>query len=365
MPLRIRYAVVGLGHIAQSAVLPAFQHARRNSELTAIVSGDRTKLRELGRRFEVDHAMHYDDYDALMGSGAVDAVYIALPNHLHREYAERAARAGIHVLCEKPMAMTVADGRAMIRAAERHGVKLMIAYRLHFDEGNLEAAALARDGTIGDARLFTSTFTMDVRAGDIRLRRETGGGPLYDIGIYCINAARMIFRDEPVEALARSASRDVRRFAEVAEMESCVLRYPGERVAAFSVSFGAADVARFDVVGTKGTLSLESAYNIAAERVLRVRVDERERERRFPPSDQFAPELAYFSDCILHDRDPEPSGAEGLADVQIIEALIRSARSGRPERLRLRGDEPPTRRQAARRPPVRHQRLVRTRSPSR
>jgi len=126
----IRYAVVGLGHIAQVAVLPAFAHARRNSRLTAVVSGDRTKRREIAKRYRLDQTFTYDEFDECLR--AVDAVYIALPNSMHAEYTIRAARAGVHVLCEKPMAVTADECRRMIAACRKADVKLMIAYRLHF-----------------------------------------------------------------------------------------------------------------------------------------------------------------------------------------------------------------------------------------
>jgi predicted dehydrogenase len=133
----VRYAVVGLGYIAQVAVLPAFAHAKENSVVTALISDDAEKRVKMGRKYKVKDYFDYDQYDEALSSGLFDAVYIALPNHLHREYAERAARAGIHVLCEKPLAVTEEDCEAMIRTAEQNGVKLMTAYRLHFDEANL------------------------------------------------------------------------------------------------------------------------------------------------------------------------------------------------------------------------------------
>src|SRR5688572_26007949 len=140
MPKRqIRYAVVGLGHIAQVAVLPAFGNARRNSRLAALVSGDELKRKNLSEKYGVEHAYSYEQYDQCLRSGHIDAVYIALPNHLHCEYAERAARAGVHVLCEKPMAMSVEECERMARAAREAGVRLMVAYRLHFERANLEA----------------------------------------------------------------------------------------------------------------------------------------------------------------------------------------------------------------------------------
>ena len=161
----IRYGVVGLGHIAQVAVIPAFAHARRNSELVAIVSGDRTKRREVARRYRVAHAFTYDRFEECLR--VVDAVYIALPNSMHAEYAIRAARAGVHVLCEKPMAVTVPECRRMISACRQARVKLMIAYRLHFERLNLRAIDIARSGQLGELKFFNSSFAMTVRRGDI------------------------------------------------------------------------------------------------------------------------------------------------------------------------------------------------------
>ena len=130
-PEPIRFAVVGLGHIAQVAVLPAFKHAK-NCRLTAFVTDDGEKARELAPRYGVEQVVEYDSYDAFLQTGEVDAVYIALPNSMHCDFTVRAAQAGAHVLCEKPMAVTEDECKRMITAAEAAGVKLMIAYRLHF-----------------------------------------------------------------------------------------------------------------------------------------------------------------------------------------------------------------------------------------
>src|SRR4051812_19736662 len=135
----IRYAVVGLGHIAQAAVLPAFAHAK-NSRLTAFVSGDPLKLSKLARKYGVENNFSYDDYDDLLGSGIIDAVYIALPNSMHFEYARRALERGVHVLCEKPFTTSSRDAQELIRLADENDVRLMTAYRLHFERANLEAA---------------------------------------------------------------------------------------------------------------------------------------------------------------------------------------------------------------------------------
>jgi predicted dehydrogenase len=362
---KVRYAVVGLGHIAQVAVLPAFAHAE-NAELAALISDDPEKLAKLGRRYKVRDRFGYDQYEDCLRSGVVDAVYIALPNHLHRSYAERAARAGVHVLCEKPMAVTEEDCRSMIQAAEENGVKLMVAYRLHFEEANLRAIELVQGGKLGDARLFESVFTMQVKEGDIRLSpRELGGGTLYDIGIYCINAVRNIFGAEPMEVVAFSSNNGDPRFQQCEEMTSCILRFPGwERLASFTCSFGASDVSSYRVVGTKGELIMDPAYEYAGELVQRVKVGGRTRQRTFPQRDQFAPELISFADCILGGADPEPSGWEGLADVRVIQALYRSADTGTPVTLDpFTKEERPSLDQAVTRPAVRKPDLVNTEAP--
>lgn len=365
-PKTARYAVVGLGHIAQVAVLPAFAHAE-NSVLAALVSDDPEKLEKLGRKYGVKARFTYDQFDECLQSGVVDAVYIALPNHLHREYTERAARAGVHVLCEKPMAVTEEDCLSMIRVAEENGVKLMVAYRLHFEEANLKAIDLVQQGRLGDPRLFDSVFTMTVKEGDIRLNpRELGGGTLYDIGIYCINAVRNLFGAEPMEVVAFSANNGDPRFLQCEETTSAILRFPGrERLASFTCSFGAADVSTYRVVGSKGELVMDPAYEYAGELKQRVTINGRTRQRTFPKRDQFAPELVSFSECILTGAAPEPSGLEGFADVRVIRALYRSADTGQPVTLEpFSKEDRPSLEQELSRPPVKKPELVNTEAPS-
>jgi predicted dehydrogenase len=354
---KIRYAVIGLGHIAQAAVLPAFKHAQTNSVLTALVSGTPKKLKMLGRRYGVKHLYGYDDVDELFNSGEIDAVYIALPNHLHKEYTLKAAKAGLHVLCEKPMAVTARDCEAMIRATQAANVKLMIAYRLHFERINLEAAHAARSGKLGDLRFFSSDFSMQVKPGNIRLQRIEGGGPLHDIGIYCINAARYCFADEPVKVLATATRSYDPRFREADETVVATLRFKDERIASFTCSFGAADRSIYSVVGTKGSVTVEPAYEYAEGLAYEMKRGKRTRRKKLSKSDQFAPELAYFSACILNNREPEPSGMEGLADVRIIEAMQRSIANGRwvpmkASSARQRSVKRPTLRQEMRRPAI-------------
>ncbi|MGE0469323.1 MAG: Gfo/Idh/MocA family protein [Nitrospira sp.] len=363
---RIRYAVIGLGHIAQIAVLPAFRNARRNSDLVTIVSGDKAKRRVIAGQYELRRTYSYDEYDRLLTSGTIDAVYVTLPNHMHRWYVERALRAGIHVLCEKPLGLTATDCRAMVRAASRTETQLMVAYRLHFDEANLRMVELIHSGRLGHIRIFHSLFTQQVRAGDTRLKADVGGSPLHDIGIYCINAARYLFQAEPTEVFAAASRTGDARFRKVPEMHAVIMRFPEDRLATFVSSFGAADRAEYDVVGTKGTARLESAYEYAQGMRALITVGDRPKTIHYPKRDQFGPQLLYFSDCILHKRSPGPSGLEGTLDVAIIEALQESAARGRSVKIRCR-DTPvrrPSLSQLARCPAVSSPRLVRAPSPT-
>jgi predicted dehydrogenase len=325
---RIRYAVVGLGHLAQVAVLPGFANTS-NSELIAIVSGDEVKRRKLGKKYRLGHVYSYDEYERALS--VVDAVYLVVPNHLHREYAVRAAEAGVHVLCEKPMAVTAEDCQAMIEAAEANHVKLMIAYRLHFEEANLEAIQLAKRGKLGSVRVFDSVFSQQVAAGNIRVTEpvENGGGPVYDMGVYCINAARYLFDAEPTSVIAFSASGSDRRFRRVDEMTSVIMRFPNERLATFTSSFGATDVSRYSLIGTKGVLTMEPAYDYSIDLKRHLSIGDKTSTARFRKRDQFAAEITYFSDCVLRDRQPEPSGLEGLADVRLVRAIYQSAQTGK------------------------------------
>jgi len=358
----VRYAVVGLGYIAQAAVLPAFRHARSNTRLAALVSGDRTKREQLAKQYGVP-AFGYEEYDALLESGAVDAVYIALPNDQHKDFTLRAARRGVHVLCEKPLAVDERECKAMIEACRRHRVKLMTAYRLHFERATLSALDSVRGGLIGRPISFVSSFTLTVASPDnIRANpRRAGGGTFYDIGVYCINAARHLFGAEPVEVFAMTTGRK----GSVEETAAAMLRFPGERLATFCVSFGADKTSEYRVTGTRGSLRADPAYELASGLKLHVTRGEKKKTLAYRKRDQFAPELVHFSDCILKNRAPEPAGSEGLADVRVINALYRSAERGRAVSLEARpGRRTPTRRHEITRPPVRMPRMVRATPPS-
>lgn len=364
---KTRFAVIGLGNIAQVAVLPAFEHASERCELVALVSSDAQKLAELGQLYGVRHTGSYDELERILDEAQVDAAYIALPNVQHRRMTERCARAGVHVLCEKPMATSIEDCDAMIEVCDENDVKLMIAYRLHFEPANLHAIELASSGQLGELRFFSSIFGQQVREGDIRTRRDVGGGALFDMGVYCINAARYLFRDEPVEVFAWQTDASDPRFEGVDASTVAVVRFPGDRLAQLSCSQAAADVDTYRIVGTEGDLRLEPAYGYTEGLVHHLSIGGETKTQEFPRVDQFAPELLHLAECIDRGTDPEPSGEEGLADVRVMQAIVQSARSGRPVSLPPYAlTQRPDVRLETRKPPVkRPPRTVHAPSPSR
>lgn len=198
---KIRYAVVGAGWISQEAFMPAVA-LTGNSELAAIVTGNTNTARTLAGFYGIPEITGYDGYDALLASGKVDAVYIALPNSMHADFAIRAARSGVHAMVEKPLAATVTECEAMISAAEAGKVHLMTAYRLHSESGTIDVIERVRRGEIGEPRIFTALFSFQSSQDNHRLRAIHWGGPLQDIGVYCLNAARHVFGAEPVEVIA-------------------------------------------------------------------------------------------------------------------------------------------------------------------
>jgi predicted dehydrogenase len=336
---KIKYAVMGLGHIAQVAVLPAFKHAP-NAELVSLISEDPKKLKKISKMYKVreENCYSFRDFPACLVKAEVDVLYLATPNDTHVDYVIDALNEGVHVLCEKPLAITLEDCDRIINASENNNRLLMTAYRLHFEKANLEAVKLAQtQKKLGELKIFNSTFTMQVKDEDnIRLNDTTkGGGPMWDIGIYCINAARYLFRDEPCEVFAFSENGGEERFSRTDEMINVLMRFPKNRLASFVCSFGADACAAYDLVGTKGRLHVEKAYEYASKRELTfLKDDEAPKKKTFKKADQFAAELIYFSNCVAKNIQPEPSAYEARADVKIILAILESIDNNEPIRLR-------------------------------
>jgi predicted dehydrogenase len=327
----IRYAVVGAGWISQMAFMPGVAQSG-NSRITAIVTRSPAKTSKLAEFHGVDTVVSYDDYDALLAGNTIDAVYIALPNSMHADYTIRAARAGKHALVEKPLATTVEESEAMIAAARDAGVQLMTAYRLHNEPGTVAVLETIRSGAIGQPLFFQSVFSFQSDLGNHRLKAEHWGGPLQDVGVYCVNAARHVFAEEPIEALAIiHQPKNDQRFSEVEASVAATLRFPSGGIAQFIASFGAADMASYKVVGTTGDLELDPGYRFETAMKMRLHRGGVVEETAFPQIDHFGAQVAYFSDCISQGVPVEADGEEGLADMRVLLAIEKSAQTGQPQ----------------------------------
>jgi predicted dehydrogenase len=329
----IRYAVVGAGWISQEAFLPAVSQTG-NSSVTAIVSGDAERANKLAKFYGVDQVASYAEFDALVSSADIDAVYIAVPNPLHATYAIRAANAGKHVLVEKPIATTASDAEAMIQAARDADVLLMTSYRLHNEAGTVAALDAIRDGRIGDPRHFSAHFSFQAALGNHRLNAGHWGGPLQDIGIYCVNAARHVFASEPVEAVAMTTRpADDPRFSEIDEAVAVTLRFPDNRLAQFYCSFGAAAIDTYRVVGTEGVLTMDPGFRFETPTRMVLNTKCGNETIQFLHGDHFGGQIRYFSECIQKGVAPIADGEEGLADLRALLAIEAAAKSGLPQAI--------------------------------
>jgi len=335
---RIGYAIVGLGYYGLNVILPQFVNCQ-HSRVAALVSGDPDKARATAARYGVPERSiySYETFDQIRDNPDVDAVYVILPNSMHAEYTIRAAKAGKHVLCEKPMATTVAECEAMIAACKTAGRKLMIGYRCHFEPYNLEAMRLAKAGPAGQIRYVRSEHGFVQRdPSKWRLKRAlSGGGSLMDMGIYSLQAARYMTGEEPEQVTAReSTDRSDPRFTEVEDMIEWLLKFPSGAIAS-CLSTYSANQNHVLLMGDKGRIELEPATRYDGNRLWTGK-DGREADITPPPGPgktQFAGQLDHLADCIRTDRSPIVSGEEGLRDIRIIEAIYRSAREGGTVRL--------------------------------
>jgi len=337
---RIGFAVVGLGHISEVAVLPAFRHSKK-AKLVAVVSGDERKAKRLAQRFRASDYYTYDEYVLCLNHPQVDAVYIATTNGTHAEYTIRAAQSRKHVLCEKPMANTLEECQQMIDACRASDVRLMIAYRKYFEPASLALRRLVATGKLGRLKLLHSAFTIFLPPGKSGGsawhfdKKQAGGGSLVDVGVYCVNTSRWLIGKDPVEASGYMWTHDPAGFHEVDEHIAFQLKFPEGIVLQGSSSFGAAQASFLHVHGDKGWAALDPAYEFDEERRLFGRIGGKWFEKKFKAIDEFVLELDAFAECVRRHREPEPNGLQGLKDVAVMEAIYRSARENRPVPVHL------------------------------
>ena len=325
---KIGYAVIGLGRIADHFMRGAL--LTTNSQTTALVSGHRDKADRIAAQYGVPAGSiyNYENFDEIVHNPAVDAVYVALPNSMHAEYTIRAAKAGKHVLCEKPMATNVADCEKMIAACKAANVKLMIAYRCHYEPTNLRAVKLIRDGALGQVQAIESSFGFNMGPNEWRTNKKlAGGGPVFDVGIYSLNACRYLTGEEPekISAYASTIDHDG-RFNEVEENMSWTMRFPSGIVASCNTTYGASMTGYFRVHGAKGELEASPAFNYDGLR-LRGDFSDTKIDEPNPARDpsQFAAQADHFSNCVQNGLEPKTPGEEGLRDMKLITEIYRTA----------------------------------------
>jgi predicted dehydrogenase len=328
----VGYAVLGLGSIAEVAVLPAFRKSKK-SRVVALVSHDLGRARKMGKKFGVKDCFTYDDYDRCLSHPGVDAVFIASVNGAHAEQTVRAAAAGKHVLCEKPMANSVEDCRRMVEACRTNQVRLMIAYRKYFEPGSVALKKLVSSGKLGRLRHIFSTYTEivdPIKARHWQLNPQlAGGGSLMDIGIYCVNTMRWLAGSSPLDATAHAWTDDPKRFSGVEDSIAFRLTHPGGLICQGTSSYSAMAASFVQVHGDKGWAALNPAFAFEEERRLFGKIQGRWFEQKFMVIDEFVLELDAFADAIRRRRDPEPDGTEGVRDIATVEAIYRSARENR------------------------------------
>lgn len=332
---KLGWALVGLGKFATQQLMPAFPNCKK-SQLVALVSGSLEKAQRLASENNVDpkNIYNYQNFDRIKDNPAVDVIYIVLPNSLHAEYTVRAARAGKHVMSEKPMATSVADCQKMIEACRKANKKLMIAYRAQYEPFNLKSIELIKSGKIGKLRFITSDHGRllkpeqpeDTWRADKEL---AGGGSLMDIGIYSLQAARYLTGEEPVEITAMQYSDPTDpRFKEMEETIAFSLRFPSGVLANCSASYGYDGVKRFQAFGSKGSLILDPATEYY-EHNLKLKLEDGQHEVKVREGDQFAAEIDHLSECIMADKTPKTPGEEGLRDVKYMMAIYEAAKTGK------------------------------------
>ncbi|KQP35013.1 Gfo/Idh/MocA family oxidoreductase [Methylobacterium sp. Leaf100] len=330
---KVRYAFVALGDITQEAMLPGVAHTG-NSEVVAFVTGDPEKASGVGKQYGVTASYTYDQFDELLASGTIDAIYLATPNWRHAEFAIPALKAGIHVLAEKPLEVSTEKCRAILNVAETSPAKLMVAYRLHFEPATLATIDLIRSGKLGDLLTFSSTFTQMVSPENHRARNGVEAGPIFDMGPYPVNAARYVFGDEPTEVVSAVGVRHPNAgLGDFDDTVAVTLRFPGNRLAQFVLSYYGNTLDTYAVVGTKGSVEVNPAYMYGKPLEHTVTLGESKSHASFKNTDHFGGELKYFSDCILEDREPEPDGEEGYADVRVLEGIVQALKTGGPVAL--------------------------------
>jgi predicted dehydrogenase len=327
----VRWGVLGAASIATRRVIPGMQQSHL-SRVVAIASRDPAKARAAADALGIERA--YGSYEELLADPDVEAVYNPLPNHLHVPWSVRAAEAGKHVLCEKPIALTAAEARELLAARERTGVQIGEAFMVRTHPQWRDVRALLAEGRIGELRLITGHFSYSRRdPADVRNRVEWGGGALLDVGCYPITMSRWLYGAEPAEAvgvLERDPEFGVDRLA------SAMLRFPDGAQATFSVGGQIVHYQRMQLLGTRGRIEVEIPFSPRADRPTRLLVDDGRDVTgsgveviEIPGVDQFTLQADRFSEAV-RGLGPVPVSLEdAVANMAVLDAIFRSAETRR------------------------------------
>ncbi len=333
---KLGFALVGLGSLSEHQIAPALFEKTKHCKLTALVSGHPDKAKDWAKKYQLPESnlYTYETFDRIKDNPDVDVVYVVLPNSMHAEYTIRAAKAGKHVLCEKPMAVSVKECDDMIAACKAAKRKLAIGYRLHFEPNNLELVRLAREKTFGAVKVIEASAGFPI--GDPaqwRLNKAlSGGGSLMDIGIYALQAARYIAGEEPVSVSAQVAITDHVKFKPgVDESVLFTLTFPSGILANCSSSY-ATGLNRFRANAERGWFEVSPALNYVGIQG-RMSVNGASKDFTLPAVDHFAAEMDDFADCILNDKPTRVPGEEGRRDQHIMAAIYKSAATGKTVQL--------------------------------
>ena len=325
--------MVGLGAIAQGAVLPAFRHAK-TVRIVALVGRDKGKAEKLARKYKVQEAYGAEEFGACLENPEVDAVYLATPQSEHWSASIAAARAGKHVLCEKPLAVNSEQSAEMVRVCEECGVQLMTAYRKYYEPSALHLKQLIKSGKLGKIDVINTSFSELHVAGKsvawLLDSKVAGGGPLMDLGVYCVNTSRWLVEEDPIEVSAHTWKKDVERFRDVEEGISFRMHFGSGLVVQGTSTYSSAISSFVFVQGTKGWACLTPAFPFDEERWLTGKISGKWFEKKFRVVDEFAPELDAFAEAIQTKKPVAADGRQGHRDMVILGAIYESARKGEP-----------------------------------
>jgi predicted dehydrogenase len=327
---KLGIALVGLGYYAKNLLAPALEKTE-DCYLAGIVTGTPSKIPEWKEKYNIadKNVYSYDTFDKIKDNPDIDIIYVVLPNSLHKEYTIRAAKAGKHVICEKPMALNPAECREMIAACDKAKVKLAIGYRLHSEPHTQEIMRLAREKDFGAVKLIEAADGF--RIGDPtqwRLKKAlAGGGAMYDVGVYCINGARYATGEQPIAVTAQEYKTDPVKFKEVDETITWQMEFSSGAVATCTTTY-AASTERLYVAYEKGWAELRPAFGYGP-----IKGKTNKGEMDIPHTVHQALQMDDFSRCVKENKESPVNGYEGLKDMLVVEAIYKSIASGKKEKV--------------------------------